>query len=510
LTQIGLAKFCPSCGGSLSQSEISADKDAKASKAGLASKKDSYDAPLPLEKLQGFDSDDGGAGGGSDDLSKNRTPPVSIEELGRRLEDMTAQILANMGYSTEKRQILLGKSKSRNEIDIVAKKGGKLLAVECKNYSRYVGADQLREFKSKLDDLQIENALFVTNVVFSKDAELFANHHHIRLWDGRMLRENFFSMTIGRLGAAQEIVLKDALPVSVSIEQVSWLHLANPSAVRLQRPRLVFHPYYKYDYRLDIARQDPGRGVHRVKDEGSVIVDALDGEILSSQGRASRLFSRFASSTNLSEADEAVASREEHQVILDISNIKAERNYRIAQSKEFDVVKLEYGVLYKSAMYSVVSKIIEDNTKEVAYSVRVSKNETQRRRMPIIPKSSEVYIKKISMVYVPMWSLDIEGNGGISYSRRVLAASGVTLVDSIAHCPKHLTLGKMQFIKRQTYAVCEICGGAFCKDHISQVGGIFYCQQHTPSDTHSTDDTRAEAKKGMLGTLKKGSSGIRR
>lgn len=511
LATIGPAKFCPNCGGNLEGLDrVTSQNAATISKgdlgvSGISSSHASPSSSPPLEELDGFDCNDGQIGEGKNQ-SNNQAPLVSIEELGRRLEDMTAQILASMGYSTEKRQILQGKSKSRNEIDILAKKGGKVLAVECKNYSRYVGADQLREFKSKLEDLQIENALFVTNAVFSKDAELFADHHHIRLWNGRILRENFFSMTIGRLGAVQETVFRIALPVNVSFEQVSGLHLANPSAIRLQRPRLIFHPYYKFDYHLSSTRIDPGRGVHTVRDAGTIIVDALDGEILSSQGKASRLFSRFASNSDLSEADDTMTSREEHQVIHDILNIKVEYNYGITQPKEFDITKLEYGVPYKSARYSVISKVIEDNTKDVTYNLRISKNNIQRRRMTIVPKPSEVFIKRISIIHVPMWSLDMEGNNGVIYSRRILAASGVTLVDTIAHCPKHFTLGKLQFIKRQTHAVCEICGGAFCKDHVSQVNGVFYCQQHIPDEAHSTESEKNH--RGKLGLLKKGLTGF--
>jgi hypothetical protein len=48
-----------------------------------------------------------------------------------------------------------------------------------------------------------------------------------------------------------------------------------------------------------------------------------------------------------------------------------------------------------------------------------------------------------------------------------LAASKTFIVDEIADCPKlHFSLGKLWTVRKQTYAICEICGGAFCNEHI--------------------------------------------
>jgi predicted RecB family endonuclease len=45
------------------------------------------------------------------------------------------KILLKQGYtSTEKRQKLRGVSQALNEIDILARKDGRLIAIECKNY----------------------------------------------------------------------------------------------------------------------------------------------------------------------------------------------------------------------------------------------------------------------------------------------------------------------------------------------------------------------------------------
>ena len=492
LNQINRANFCPGCGANLS---------AALTTTAVAPVNQNSSGPIGNTSISAklIANPTGPLLDGPDeaDPETKTGASISVEDLGRRLEDMTEQILKGMGYSTEKRQRILGKSGTRNEIDILAKKGERVTAVECKNYSRYVGVDELREFKSKLEDLQIGNALFVTNAVFSKDAETYANHHHIRLWNGKQLRENFFSMTIGRVrDASPEIVLSTSLPVNLTLEAFSRLDLANPSALRRQRPRLIFHPYYRYDYRLDIARTDPTRGTHRVTDDGTIIVDALDGEILAKLGVASRLASKFIGSAHIDES--AASSKEENQIIEDILTIPAEKDMRMYLRDDCDIIKLQYGVTFRAAQYNVINKVIEDNTKEVGYTIRVARDRVQRKKMPIIPKPYEVNIKRITLVYVPKWSMDIEGENS-AYTRKSLAASRTVLVDTISICPKHFSLGKVQLRKKNTHAACDICGSAYCEDHIYHADGRFYCDKHKPEPQTVEGNTLNESKVGSIG-----------
>ena len=55
----------------------------------------------------------------------------------------------------------------------------KVVAVECKNYSeaRTVGIKEIRDFQSKLQDLpDVKEGMFVTNTVFSSEAQTYAEH----------------------------------------------------------------------------------------------------------------------------------------------------------------------------------------------------------------------------------------------------------------------------------------------------------------------------------------------
>jgi hypothetical protein len=68
-------------------------------------------------------------------ITAANTPNYSY---GIMLEETVEQILKGEGYSTERRKKLVGKSNTENEIDILAKKGNKILAVECKNYAYFI------------------------------------------------------------------------------------------------------------------------------------------------------------------------------------------------------------------------------------------------------------------------------------------------------------------------------------------------------------------------------------
>jgi hypothetical protein len=59
-----------------------------------------------------------------------------------------------------------------------------------------------------------------------------------------------------------------------------------------------------------------------------------------------------------------------------------------------------------------------------------------------------------------------------------LAASKTFIVDEIAYCPKHFSLGILWTVRQKACAICEICGGAFCAEHIFKVNGSYYCEEH--------------------------------
>jgi Holliday junction resolvase len=171
--------------------------------------------------------------------------------LGIKLEETVEQILKKRGYTTEMRQKLEGNSGALNEIDVLAKKQNKVLAVECKNYkeSRLVGIKEIRDFESKIQDLPyITDAMFVTNTRFSSEAETYAKHNEIILYGGEKLKNEFYLMSIGMLDSSsasiqqQDIVLEFALPLTMNYKQATRLDLVSK---------------LKLSYKLDLLSTSP-------------------------------------------------------------------------------------------------------------------------------------------------------------------------------------------------------------------------------------------------------------
>jgi hypothetical protein len=72
-------------------------------------------------------------------------------------------------------------------------------------------------------------------------------------------------------------------------------------------------------------------------------------------------------------------------------------------------------------------------------------------------------------------------SGDFEYKRSALAASCTFMIDEIAYCPMHSLLAKIWNRRKRTAAVCEICGGAFCVDHITKIDQVYYCKDHLPN-----------------------------
>ncbi len=410
---------------------------------------------------------------------------MSIYKLGVNLEDMTEKIHQSMGYSTQRRQRLADRDNIKHEIDVYAIKGSRVRAIECKNYdpSRSVGIKELRDFHSKVSSLRIKDALFVTNTSFSSESEKFALSKNINLWDGDELKERFFSMTLGRLGSGQQTLLELSLPVNMTFEEISKLELSNPELAKIQA-RLVLHPYYRIDWKVDIIRYDSARGKHRLQAQGVYVIDAIDGEIINPK---ENLVSSLVGGL-FKKSDEKLAMKEEKQIVEDLIAMKPEPRYKVTQTSEYAASQLKPTVKAETAQKTAVQQIIDDTRKEESYEVRTRHGE-ETKKILLMAKPSEVIIKKSSLIYVPKWDLDIE-YGQVTFMRKALAASKTMLVDTIAYCPRHFSIGDTQLVKKQTYAICEICGGAFCKEHTFQAEGKFYCEEHNPSKPVPTENAQ--------------------
>lgn len=278
-----------------------------------------------------------------------------------------------------------------------------------------------------------------------------------------------------------EVGLDMILPISLEYTEAIKVNIDNPSAVKISRADLEFYPYYVIEYKVDLQRIDPSGRKHNLQNQEEVIVDASNGELLFDKKKTMEFVSKFNPFFSLIKAD--LVHRdiiERNQIIHDLKNIELIRDNRLLLTSDYGINiidnKTPLSLVEKEVMRNVTSR----NTKEVSYKIRKRKGKTEERKMQIMPKHHEIEIKRKSLVFVPKWNITLR-SGDFEYKRRALAASCIFVTDEIASCPKHSSLAKIWNKRKQTIAVCEICGGAFCGDHISRVHERYYCKEHLPN-----------------------------
>lgn len=167
-------KFCPSCGAKLKFEDAKFCSESSKSLSESVETKDTIQEEYDEEDLK-----------------------ASIFELGAKLEEVVAKIYCAKGYTTERRQRLMGESGTLSEIDVVAKRGSRTIAIECKNYSYPVGIDKLRDFNQKLHDLGLQGVFIALNGL-TEGAAQFAQSQHIETIDSSELMEKWWRISVGR------------------------------------------------------------------------------------------------------------------------------------------------------------------------------------------------------------------------------------------------------------------------------------------------------------------------
>jgi hypothetical protein len=182
-------------------------------------------------------------------------------------------------------------------------------------------------------------------------------------------------------------------------------------------------------------------------------------------------------------------SREDKMVSEDLERI-VPISKPVLSSSDYQVSVAEPEVTEEDAARIVKAHVAEKNRQDVRYNAKV-KGEIETRSFRVLPRLSEVSIRGTKLVYVPKWDLEYE-SGQASFSRRFLASSGRTLEDGLAKCQK------CTLLKKETVAVCEVCGTPLCEKHAYQEGG-WMCEDHI------SDKLREETKgTGFLSKFKLG------
>lgn len=384
----------------------------------------------------------------------------SIHRQGKNLEEMVEAVLKSEGYSTQKRRRIQGVSGTKNEIDVWAEKMGKILLAECKNYNQknQVGISELTHFKTKIDEIsKMHNTkidgLFVTSSYFSGEAEKFALHHHIELWDYSALSDRFMKIQLGR--SEDQAKLELALPLEISYDDVLLLRLINQDLVAVKKVSLFWHPYYRIDYRLDMARKLPNKKIHTENIEDFILFDAVNNESVSKSSARQHIRDQFRRS-------------------------KSRSHYRVEIDDRYHT-----SILQPKGAAAMVKKlanrhIIERHSRPVEYQVKFE-DDYITRSIKIVPVPKEIIIKDMQLIYAPVWNVVFE-LGDEEYYRISYGKPNEFYRDDISICAKnHGLWDKIRMYPKESHAICETCYKPFCEKHIVSASSRYYCKEHDPT-----------------------------
>jgi hypothetical protein len=102
----------------------------------------------------------------------------------------------------------------------------------------------------------------------------------------------------------------------------------------------------------------------------------------------------------------------------------------------------------------------------------------ETRKREYVPKREDIRCST-DAVLIPKWTVHFDVLGTI-YTREAFACSGELLEDTLENCPSHAKVGSLA-VKKKTGAVCEVCGRAYCREHIRSCSscGTWLCPEHT-------------------------------
>jgi hypothetical protein len=418
------------------------------------------------------------------DNSASETPieesEVSIFELGNRLEEVVEKIYKSKGYITIRRQRLVGVSGTKSEIDIIAKRGNRAIAIECKNYSYPVGIDKVRDFSEKLRDVQMDGVFVALNGL-TYDASQFAEARHIETMDSGELAEKWLAISIGRGESrkGQSLKLDYALPLNVSFTQATKLHLLNKQQVKIANAELIFHPYFLTEYAFAAQFKDPTKGLHPFKDKDTLFVDALDGKVLNPLPEKG--IGIFKAIQTIASSNVRLQNARTKKILLELQGKTPQRHYDIEITEDYRVSKLKPAISLKQASESAIDFITEKNTCEINYTPKSEEDKLfqESHSITFVPKRGDIRILRSDVIILPRWSVEFEALNK-SYRREVLACSGTVLEDTMLYCPKHFQVGGISFSQKQTVAVCEVCGQSLCEKHLKRclICNKWLCEEH--------------------------------
>ena len=328
----------------------------------------------------------------------------------------------------------------------------------------------IRDFIAKLDDLDIHQGLFITNTDFSSDALGWVKNgttKPIETWNGKTLQEKFMEITLGRT-KSKTVSIENCLALRRSFDDYTVLTLQNHEKVNIKYANLEFIPFYIVSFNLYDRVKTPDKHIRNISNSGKYFVEGLTGLILASQDEHGTI--------SYADNDE---NKEIVQELLELDSTFVE----IAETSEYDIKKHESSINKKEAEFSVKNKISEDNKANISYQVKISREEYEDRDYHYKP-SIKTITTQSKMMYIPIWNIEFESKEYL-YKKTVFPASDIITKDEIIIC-KHLLR------KKPTFAVCDICGVAKCKNDITVIDSSrYYCKNHIPQEISDENNNKS-------------------
>lgn len=402
-------------------------------------------------------------------------PSVNVYELGTKLEEIVDSIYQAEGYKTERRVRMPGQGGYTNEIDVIARRRNEQVAIECKNFTSAVGIKEIRDFSKKLDDLGLGwRGVFVAYNDFTLDAQNFAESRNIETLGHQDIMEKWFAVSAGRVSRQGErLTLTSALSIKSDYLAVTTLPLQNKHLVEVSSARLTFHPYVKVPYAFKAQVYDPTKKLHRFSDDGTVVIDLLDGKVLNRQAEKGGSFLN-----SLSSSKQSADNVQTLKTFDEVMNSSPSPEYSITIGSDYQITELKPEVTKRAVERAAIEYISARNTQDMAYTPAKGDTVLDIRHRKFVPRRGDIKLFKSEIVFVPKWTIYFNAFGTI-YTKEVFAHSGTVLENAIQYCPQHFKLGAIN-VKKETTAVCEVCGKAYCSEHISQcpVCGRWVCSDH--------------------------------
>ena len=450
------AKFCPKCGCKLDEPDEDTRSVASVTTSNIQNK---IEIPKTMEI------------GKTEELGEEESPSPNMYDLGVKLENAVEKILRAEGYSTQKRQRLEGE-KGTSEIDIVATRiynGRKeIIAVECKNHNAPISVKEIRDFDSKLKDLNIKNGLFAVHPDFSSDASQWGENAGLMLWNWDIVREKIAEIEIGRLGHNEQTKLDCYLPLKIDFEKAVALKIQNKDNVVIESAKLIWKPFYKIIFHLKYTRTLPNKEKRFIEDSGFYVVDGISGEIIKQSETMKNVINQL-----FGQSEDTSLQIKENDIVLKELEQAPEENLTLGNSFEYKIIPLNPSLNKEKALKRVTVRIVKVNTETVNYSLKNDDLFDDPREFTMTPSEKDIRIDKTELIYVPRWEIEFDSKD-YKYHRKICGNSGKILSDTIAHCPDD------SFISNANIAVCDVCGKALCEDHIFKcpVCKKWHCKSH--------------------------------